>query len=267
MNIIEQIKNNNFFYNTCLRTDSKGEYENVGNPQVKSFAGADTEKLFKENLKTQPKDWYYRTNSVTYKLNSFGYRAPEFKDIKWEDSVVMFGCSNVFGTGLDEKDTIPYQLSELIGVPVINMGSQGTSIDFSLYNSIILKNICSKPKGVVHLWTHLYRATYYSENTPKTFGAWNSIDNKEYWNEWVKEHSHLVTHALFASMTSRHLWNNTAYYEASVFDKTAQAIGCDNFSEAHNLHKNKNDKARDLRHVGRIFMKAVAEQIVQKLKL
>ena len=268
MSLINQIKNNTFFYNTCLRNrDDSYESVGIGAPQVKNFLKrSDTEEFFKENLKTQPADWYYRTNEIIYNLNSFGYRAPAFENIKWEDSVIMFGCSNVFGVGLYEKDTISYCLSELINLPVINMGCPGTSIDFSLYNSIILKNICPKPRGVIHLWTQLYRTTYYSENMPKSFGVWGGGD-KEYWNEYVKEHSHSATNALFASMISKHLWNNTTYYEASMYNNTAKTLNCDNFSEIYNSFKDKGDKARDLKHSGRLCAKAIAGQIAHNLKL
>ena len=58
----------------------------------------------------------------------------------------MFGCSNVVGARLKDNETIPYKLEEILQRPVINMGVQGSSIAYSVFNQIILAkmNICLK---------------------------------------------------------------------------------------------------------------------------
>ena len=118
-----------------------------------NFSGTDTKELFEENLKTQPDDWYYRTHEVKYTLNSFGYRTKEFDDIDWKESIVIFGCSNIFGIGVADEHTIPYFLEQLSGRPVINMGMGGSSIQTALHNSIILNDSeYPTPKVIIYAW-------------------------------------------------------------------------------------------------------------------
>ena len=76
------------------------------------FNGYDSKELFEQHLKSQPDDWVYRYKTVNYTLNTHRYRAPEFDTIDWSKSVVIFGCSNVFGTSLDDNDTISRKLEK-----------------------------------------------------------------------------------------------------------------------------------------------------------
>ena len=217
----------------------------------------DSEELFAENLKTQPTDWYYRTNPVNYTLNSSGYRAAEFDTINWSDSVVMFGCSQLFGVGVDDKDTLPSQLSSLIGKTVVNMGVIGSSMMFAFHNSLILKNICSKPLAVVNMWTNCDRTIFYG-NPMQHCGAWN-YDSLPYAKAWMEDLNHSDTHAYFISSASKHLWHDTKYYEFSLFEETTKVTGCDLPALVGY------DYARDLSHQGRNTYKILAYKIANKL--
>lgn len=217
----------------------------------------DSDDLFNENLKTQPRDWYYRTASINYTLNHNGYRTMEFDVIDWEDSVVMFGCSQLFGVGLDDADTLTSQLSSLIKKPVINLGVIGSSMMFSFHNSLILKNICAKPLAVINMWTNHDRGVFYSEPLQHC-GAW-SYYSSAYAREWMGDHNNTRTHAYFISTASKHLWSNTNYYEFSLFEDTVNAVGCDD------LNIDAKDYARDLVHEGRNTFKEVAIRIATKL--
>jgi hypothetical protein len=111
------------------------------------WVGSDTEERFQENLKSQPEDWPWRNQQITYKLNSQNYRAPEWDSIDWENSVVMFGCSQVFGVGVDEDQTLGYYLSELLNKPVINLGIPGGSSMALWINTEKLLNYGINPVG------------------------------------------------------------------------------------------------------------------------
>jgi hypothetical protein len=150
---------NNLVYNDHTQNDK------VDGGFTLDFCPNDHKELFEQNLKTQPDDWYYRTHEVKYTLNSLGYRTREFDDIDWKESIVMFGCSFVFGIGVTDKHTIPYFLEQLSGRPVINMGIGASSIQTVLHNSIILND--SKyptPKAVVNMRTDLNRYQLYENN-------------------------------------------------------------------------------------------------------
>ena len=69
-----------------------------------------------------------------------------------------------------------------------------------------------------------------------------------------------MTHALFASMISKHIWNNTNYYEASPFTATAELLKCD-------LLPPSDKKARDLMHRSKESARDIALCVYNKLKL
>lgn len=224
----------------------------------KKFSGTDTAELFERNLKTQPEDWYYRHNPVTYTTNSLGYRAPDFNRVDWANSVVIFGCSYVFGIGVDDTDTLPHRLSEILGMPVINMGVSGSSISYSLHNSIMLRDQYPTPKAVVQMWSGYDRTVYYHKKTLNACGPWN-LNECEYARVWTDDPSHAETHAIIASKTSKWLWKDTAYFEGSYFSDTARLLECDTVYSV--------DSARDLIHSGRKTHQQAALQIAKGINL
>jgi hypothetical protein len=125
---------------------SKFEILNGGNQQVgKSQAlpktaaydwfSYDDQATYEANLKTQPADWEWRTRRVRYTVNSQHYRCPEWSDIDWSNSILMLGCSMVFGLGLDDDQTVTASLSRKLGMPVINLGVPGSSAMFQWINT------------------------------------------------------------------------------------------------------------------------------------
>lgn len=79
---------------------------------------------------------------------------------KWEDhgisvdpnnAVWFFGCSHVFGTGLDHHETAPYQLNRLLEHTVVNYGRPGIgSLTIKTQIEELLKNYT--PKAIVVAW-------------------------------------------------------------------------------------------------------------------
>lgn len=245
MNLISNIKDGEFLP------------ANVG-VITSDFAVSDSKELFLKNLKTQPLDWYYRTNTVTYKTNSQNYRTSEFKNIDWANSVVIFGCSEVFGVGVDEAHTVGNFLSDLIGMPVINLGVPSTSIMFALHNSLILNQHYPTPKAVIHLWTDYSRTVSYKKYGVVHHGAWD-LDKDNYMLEWAIDDLNPSTYALFTQMISHQIWKlKTVYYEASIFPATVKLFECDQLYSI--------DYARDLIHCGINSKRAIAGQIAKNIK-
>lgn len=157
------------------------------------------------------------------KCNSNGYRAPEFDTVDWANSVVIFGCSLVLGVGVEDEHTLSSQLSQLIGMPVINMGAGGTSMQFSFYNSIILNNNYPTPKAVIHAWTALERTSYYLQDQIQHHGAWDINDKQT--TAYNQDETHPAVHALFYQMISKQIWSHkTTYYETSFFKHTSSLL-------------------------------------------
>jgi hypothetical protein len=121
-------------------------------PRTLSFYPADTEELYKKNLKTQSKDWSWRTRPIKYSLNRQGFRCGEFDSLDWNNSILAFGCSNTFGVGVDDSDTWPSRLSQFIMNPVINLAQGGQGWGFNWVNSVRVIEAGHRPKAVIYYW-------------------------------------------------------------------------------------------------------------------
>ena len=239
-----------------------GECEIAGGFTLDFFCPIDSKELFKQNLKTQPEDWYYRTHPVRYTLNSLGYRTKEFDDIDWKESIVMFGCSFVFGIGVTDECTIPYFLEKLSGRPVINMGIAGSSIQTALHNSIILNDSeYPTPKAIVNMWTGLDRYQLYRNNFVEHRGTWSNSNDK------FQTSDNMIPFNLMNIKMIRNLWKNkTIYYECNFWNwqqqlvnKLDKEIYCEFFECDGGL-------ARDFSHNGTDTNFEIAKGIYEKLK-
>jgi hypothetical protein len=279
-NIIESIKNNDFIPLPNTFVHNYGESEVINRNSVVGswdFYGIDTYEFYKKNLKKQPKDWYYRHNNIKYTINSCGYRTKEFEDIDWKNSIVMFGCSHVFGTGNDDTHTIPYFLEQLTGIPVINLGIGAASIQFCLHNSLMLYKKYGVPKSVIYFWTGITRHLLYQKESVAMNTKFESVE--DYPPEVVaaveestgltlksidapKIVDHLIPFNMLNVELIKNIWENKCpLYEFSTFPTTSKILGCELYSPIPN------DYARDLAHYGRYTNKLFAEKIFDNLKL
>ena len=233
------------------------DYDILG-PRTRAFSGTDSSELYQANLITQPLDWKYRNQPVKYSVNKQGYRTQDFSTIDWKEAVVIFGCSMVFGVGVDDSDTISNQLSKIINRPVINMGAPSTSITYQLHNSIIFNANYPTPKAVVQLWTAVDRTLYYHDNHIVNHGSWD-FEQNDYMEQWALSESHAQVHAMLASTTSKKLWKDIEYIEASFSTFTATLLDCQLIPI--------NDRARDLIHPGEKSIKTAAELIANNLDI
>jgi hypothetical protein len=155
---------------TLLSADSRpaGSY---------AFSPSDNQELFEKNLREQPLNWVWRTRSVTYTLNSQGFRCGEFEDLDWNNSILAFGCSNTFGIGVDDSDTWPSRLSQFIMNPVINLAQGGQGWGFNWVNSVRVIEAGHRPRAVVYYWPTVERMfTLPDSNNP------NRVMGHGYWN-------------------------------------------------------------------------------------
>lgn len=211
----------------------------------------DSEELFLENLKIQPENWKYRTKNIKYTINSYGYRTKEFDEIDWKNSIVIIGCSTVFGVGVSDEDTLSYQLSKLFNRDVINLGVVGGSNQFMLDLSLALKNKYGIPYGIIFMWTSTSRFPYYSFERLNHIGVWNAnsgdslLDSKKYsylFKYLYSETSHEAITFYNISQCAKNIWSDkTIFYEGSYFYETV------NFGKIENFH-NCTTNARDLLH-------------------
>jgi hypothetical protein len=263
LNTINCIKNNDF-----IPFPKGGVFD---------FYGMDTEESYVRNSKRQPKDWYYRHNDIKYTLNSYGYRTKEFEDVDWKNSIVIFGCSHIFGIGNDDSHTISYFLEKLTKIPVINLGFPAASIQFCLHNSLMLFNKYGVPKSVIYSWPSITRHLLYrkdsvymstkfddiSEHPPEAIAAIEEITGSSFSpvdNPKVIEH--LIPFNIVNTQLIKNMWQDKCpLYEFSAFPTTSKILECEFYNRIPN------DYARDLVHFGRHTNKLFAENICKNLEI
>ena len=228
----------------------------TGESKVYNFIPYDTEKLFKKNKKTMQSDWPYHNKKVEYRVGSHGYRCPEFEDIDWSRSVVLFGCSMTYGIGVDEEETIGFHLSKIIDKPVINLGLGGTSMLFSAVNQMRLYEAGIKPYAVVNIWTSTDRMCEFKDNGNVVHYLPSGRENLWRKNFVATDAMHQLTLHKFYAGAVKNLWPKS--FELSLFEKTSKLLQIPYIERI--------DYARDLMHQGTKTNRLIAETIVEGLK-
>ena len=96
--------------------------------QELNWHGTDTEELYQKNLVKHPEkiaSWSNRP--ITYKFNSYGFRADEFDSD--HPGVVFLGCSHTLGIGLPVESTWAHIVSTSLKLRNFNLSIGGTSND------------------------------------------------------------------------------------------------------------------------------------------
>ena len=68
-------------------------------PDTVDWFDQDTKERAKKNYTPE---WKYATKRIEYHVNSDGYRTKEWSDVHWKNSIVLLGCSYVYGVGVAE---------------------------------------------------------------------------------------------------------------------------------------------------------------------
>jgi hypothetical protein len=195
-------------------------------------------------------------------LNSLDYRTKEFDSVEWQDSVVIFGCSNVFGTGLSDTETISHQLEKIIQRPVINMGVPSSSISYSLFNQVILAEQCSKPYAVINIWSSINRLPYFFDRTPYHVGPWTERLNntsvtrrslRTLFQSWNVHNRNPEINSMFLQRIADLLWRDTKHIQGTFFHKAGELFNVKLYDYL--------DYASDNQHPGPLSAKAVAEDL------
>jgi hypothetical protein len=210
------------YYEQLFFPNSFG-FERIDDKVDNRFADTDNKKRFDKEKKKKGESWKYRDKTVIYEANSNGYRAPEWSDVNWAESVVIFGCSCTAGIGLAEDETVSHQLSKLLNRPVINLGSGGSSMQFSFLNSlnIIEKNL-PLPYAVVQNWTTMDRTVIFEPARVRNYGPWDQ--GEKFFYTYAKFESNLLITSKYIGLASRSLWERyTRYASVSFFPPTASA--------------------------------------------
>jgi hypothetical protein len=231
-----------------------------------NFFDGDNKSLLELNQKRMPDDWIWRTRTVSYNLNSQGYRAVEFDNVDWKNSIIIFGCSFVFGIGIDDDDTCSNQLSKLTDCPVINLGMAGGSPMSAWINSTILRQANVSPKAVIYLWPDSNRTSELLKNKKiQHCGPWTNISIGL---KWAVHETQGIEYLRYL------IWNTSSLWNCPVVHYTLSKKLTEEIPELKNSlfsrGKIKEDNARDWNgknaHPGPETAKLWASLIFQDIK-
>jgi len=167
----------------------------------------DDKKTYEQNLKSKPADWYWRDRTITYKVNSQHYRCSEWDQIDWNNSILILGCSMVFGLGLDEEQTISAQLSHRLNTSVVNLGVPGISAMFQWINTTRLVEQSITPLRVVYIWPHYFRVADIVDQTNHIVcGRWNFKTN-DLSNSWSDRENHSLEFLRTCIESTKQQWS------------------------------------------------------------
>ena len=223
---------------------------------------------FKLSKKKAGKNWKYLTKQVTYTVNSSGYRAPEWNQIDWKNSIVLFGCSCTYGTGVSDDETIAFHLEKLSGRPVINMGVPGGSNSLMIQNGISILEYFEAPYAVANIWSTSDRFRFFEKAADHNAGPWDylnprqvsTVNMKKLWELTYTEPYHEAGLAYYEGRTGYWLWNGRSKYSSiSFFPDTARFAKVEKHFEIDN-------SARDLMHPGERNSIEVANYLHERFK-
>ena len=224
-------------------------------PGIHRFISGDHRDLFKLNRKRLGKGWKYYERKLCYSNNSNGYRAPEWNNIDWQNSVIIFGCSFVYGIGHDDKDTLPKCIESKISKPVINLGMGGTGMPFICENARRIYEAGITPDTVLVLLPPFGRTNYFTSYGVENCGHWvKDKFYRKYHEMFAYDNANVLTMQRLFNLLIEKLWNVPAYFYT--------------FEDAFlSLAKQSNivDKARDDLHPGDESFKLMSNLIAEDL--
>lgn len=217
---------------------------------------------FQNMIKENPSSpWAGSEQWLTYQLNSQGYRAPEWAECQWDSSVVIMGCSNIFGVGLPFEQTVGQLVSQSIQRPVINLGFPGGTPQLTWQTIIRILNAGIRPWAWVIIWPPAHRVSEFTANPLKMInhGSW-SVPQQGWPYYWVGHEyqaegifDYYADSARLMIPTDRvYQWSWANGLNSRILDDIMPFRG--------------GDRARDRRHPGQICHKLMASTVLDAMK-
>lgn len=227
------------------------------NNSITNFLPEESEGRFLKALETEPKDWIYRTETITYQYNNHGHRCIEINDLS-EGYILFAGCSHTEGIGLKLERTYPYLVSQHYQRPYYNLALGGTGPDVVMFNIMgFLSKVKIKPSVVVIQWPDFSRFFHINKdwfmNLYMASAATNIIFKYMITNDIPYRQN-----VFYRYNTLQHLSN---YGIQHICEETVESDG----DTAKVKFPNFVDRARDLSHGGNITNELRAKNIIEVL--
>lgn len=176
-------------------------------PGVQHYQGTDSPEQRRDLEKVYGPTWKYYNKTITYTNNSNGYRAPEWDQVDWNNSVLVMGCSNVHGCGHDDEDTLPKRIERKINMPVVNLGANGTGLSYHVENTNQLIAAGIKPKAVVLMHPMAGRFTYFFKPWFRNISQWSTTPLEQaMWNHYAYDDNHVNKMQEINSTVISNMW-------------------------------------------------------------
>jgi hypothetical protein len=228
-----------------------------------NFYPSDTLKRYRQNLVKQGPEWPWRRQLVSYELNSDGYRARPWDQIDWANSIVCFGCSWTFGVGLTGEQTWPALVETISGIPTVNLGMPGSSVQWAWINTVRLIVAGIRPRALVYYWPDPSRSCEFVEpDLAMNWGNWYDFrglatEVGSVGHPWVLRTQHNQEMA-------RH------YIQGCLWPHAPQRLDLtwsNDLRDLASVRQFKIDLARDQIHPGPFSQRLFAESVVRDLKI
>lgn len=215
------------------------------------FSGSDIVERYLQNLKTQPEDWYYRSNKVIYDINRYGHRSKNIEDIDLDNYILFTGCSHAEGIGLELEKTFPYLTANDLGIDYYNLALGGSGIDVMTYNLIMWINTVKKlPKALIIMWPQSSRFARLDDTAESLSlevpSCATSIDSENFMVIGDKINFFQTVRVMSKKIIKSAYPCKTVYLDSGIL--------CNG------------DKARDLSHAGILSNRLMADHLVHQLR-
>jgi len=214
--------------------------------------GTDLEELYQKNLsrnRSQLEQYNWIDRPITYKFNSYGFRADEFDST--DPGVMFVGCSHTLGMGLPIESTWAYQVSTALKLKNYNLGVGGASNDtaFRLAYHWIDQ---LKPDVVIFLSTERTRLELH-------------IDDDQLYDLSVWPLGFPIVDTFMQSWYSNDTNSNMNYLKNTLAIKQLCSDRNIKYVQQEALNITMIDRARDLQHYGEKTQRDIASMFLSKL--
>lgn len=136
-------------------------------PGTREFLHAGEQARFESDKDDPRMADIYKDGSLSYSINSLGYRTGEIEQYRDNSFVLVFGCSYTEGVALHNEDIWHSHITKKTRLPIMNLGLGGTGGEVIRLNSIqYVANNLPKPKLVIFQWPGDHRKLFagYADN-------------------------------------------------------------------------------------------------------
>jgi hypothetical protein len=161
MSAFRSLLRRSVLFDINVETNSRCIYSPDDNLTLSDNDMLEQMKMFKENFDVptiyRKKHKYIlggKEKEIQYRFNNVGYRG---EDIIGSEKFIAIGCSQTFGSCLEEEFTWPAQLERIFNSRVVNLGAPGDSARGSIMKAISYINQFGKPEAIFACFP-LYRS-------------------------------------------------------------------------------------------------------------